>query len=129
MLRIDNIKTEPGAGEEALRRSAAALLRVSAGEITALRVLRRSIDARDGVRFVWSAAVSLKNEAAALKRCKNKSRRRARAAPRGHWRGAGGTVLRAGAGKVRRETDSFGTRQACGGTQARRGGVLENRRA
>ena len=73
MLRIDNIKTQPGAGEDALRRSAAALLRVSAGEITAFHVLRRSVDARDGVQFVWSAAVSLKNEAAALKRCKNKN--------------------------------------------------------
>jgi len=73
MLRIDNIKTAPGADEATLCRKAAALLRVSEGEITALRVLRRSIDARDGVRFVWSAAVSLKNEAAVLKRCKNKA--------------------------------------------------------
>ena len=73
MLRIDNIKTAPGADEALLRRKAAALLRVSEGEITALRVLRRSVDARDGVQFVWSAAVSLKNESAALKRCKNKN--------------------------------------------------------
>jgi len=73
MLRIDNIKTEPGADEATLRRRAAALLRVNESELTAFRVLRRSVDARDGVRFVWSVAVSLKNEAAVLKRCKNKA--------------------------------------------------------
>ena len=73
MLRIDNVKTEPGASVDALRRRAAALLRVDAGELTDFRILRRSVDARDGVRFVWSLAVSLKNEAAALKRCKNKN--------------------------------------------------------
>ena len=72
MLKIDNIKTGPGAGADELRKKAAALLRVGADEITALRVLRRSIDAREGVRFVWSAAVSLKNEAAALRRCRSR---------------------------------------------------------
>ena len=73
MLKIDNIKTEPGADEAALRKKAAAALRVRADEITALRVLRRSVDAREGVSFVWSVAVSLKNEAAALRRCRSKA--------------------------------------------------------
>ena len=73
MLRIDNLKTEPGASKEALRQKTAALLRVAPDELTDFRVLRRSVDARDGVQFVWSAAVSVKNEAAALKRCKNRN--------------------------------------------------------
>ena len=73
LLRIDNVKTEPGAPAEALRKRVAAVLRVGAGELTGFRILRRSVDARDGVRFVWSVAVSLKNEAALLKRCKNKN--------------------------------------------------------
>ncbi len=72
MLRIDNIKTEPGAGEDALRKRAAAVLRVRADELTDFRILRRSIDARGGVRFVWSVAVSVKNEPAVLNRCKNR---------------------------------------------------------
>ncbi len=73
MLRIDNIKTEPGADEAALRKRAAAILRVREDELTALRVLRRSVDARDGVFFVWSLGVSLRSEAAALRRCKGKN--------------------------------------------------------
>ena len=73
LLRVDNVKTEPGASEDALRRRVAAALRVNAGEFADFRILRRSVDARDGVCFVWSVAVSLKNEAAALKRCKNKN--------------------------------------------------------
>ena len=73
MLRIDNIKTEPGAAADALRRKAAALLRVNERELTDFRILRRSVDARDGVQLVWSVAVGMKNEAAALKRCKSRN--------------------------------------------------------
>ena len=73
MLRIDNIKTEPGASKDALRKRAAAILRVNEGELDDFRVLRRSIDARDGVCFVWSVAASVKNETAALKRCKSRN--------------------------------------------------------
>ena len=73
MLRIDNVKTEPGAGLDALRGHAADALRVREDELSELRVLRRSVDARDGVRFVWSLAAGVKNEAAVLKRCKNKN--------------------------------------------------------
>ncbi len=73
MLRIDNIKTQPGVTVDALRRKAAALLRVSEDELTEFRALRRSVDARDGVQLVWSLAVSLRNEAAVLKRCKGKN--------------------------------------------------------
>ena len=36
-------------------------------------LLRRSIDAREGVRLVCSAAVEVRNEAGVLKRCKNKN--------------------------------------------------------
>ena len=73
MLRIDNIKTQPGAPRETLRQKAAALLRVRADEFTDFRVLRRSIDAREGVQLVWSVAVALPNEAAALKRCRGRN--------------------------------------------------------
>ena len=72
MLKIDNIKTAPGATVDELRERAANILRVGAAELTAFRVLRRSIDAREGVRLVWSAAVSLPNEAAALRRCRDR---------------------------------------------------------
>ncbi len=73
MLRIDNVKTEPGAGEEALRTLASRALRVEKSAIEELRVLRRSVDARDGVRFVWSLAAEVRNESAVLRRCKSKN--------------------------------------------------------
>ena len=83
MLRIDNIKTKPGASADAfLRAYVCKILRVNDGELTEFRVLRRSIDARDGVRFVWSAAVALRNETAALKRCRD--RRVSRYEPAGY---------------------------------------------
>ena len=69
MLRIDNVKTEPGASVEELRVLAANALRVRADAVEELRVLRRSVDARDGVYFVWSLAVSVRgNEADVLRR-------------------------------------------------------------
>ena len=72
MLRVDAIKTAPGASQEVLRQKAAAVLRVSPDAISALRVLRRSIDAREGVLFVWSVAVAVKNEASILRRARSR---------------------------------------------------------
>ena len=68
MLRIDNVKTEPGASQETLRALAAAALRVAPDAVRELRVLRRSVDARGGVAFVWSLAVTVRNEADVLRR-------------------------------------------------------------
>ncbi|MBO4913894.1 MAG: hypothetical protein J5449_01695, partial [Oscillospiraceae bacterium] len=74
MLRIDNLKTAPGADEAALRRLASAALRVPEGELHDFRVLRRSIDARgDEPRLVWSVAAAVKNESAVLKRCRSRN--------------------------------------------------------
>ena len=73
MLRIDNLKLPVGASEEELRAACAHALRVSAEELVSVRLLRRSIDAREGVRLVCSAAVEVRNEAAVLKRCRNKN--------------------------------------------------------
>ncbi|MDO4812402.1 MAG: FAD-dependent oxidoreductase [Eubacteriales bacterium] len=73
MLRIDSLKLPVGADEAALRRAAAELLRVSEDKIKSCRLLRRSIDARDGVHLVCSAAISVENEAAALKACRSKT--------------------------------------------------------
>ena len=72
MLRVDAIKTAPDATRETLRKKAAAVLRVEERAITALRVLRRSIDAREGVYFVWSVAVAVGNEAAVLRRVRSR---------------------------------------------------------
>ena len=73
MLRIDNLTLPIGSDEEALRAACARALRVNAAEISSVQLLRRSIDARDGVKLVCSAAVEVKNEAAVFKRCRNKN--------------------------------------------------------
>ena len=73
MLRIDNLKLPVGAKEDKLRAACAHALHVSAAEISSVQLLRRSIDAREGVKLVCSCAVEVKNETAALKRCKNKN--------------------------------------------------------
>ena len=73
MLRIDNLTLPIGSDEEALRAACARALRVRADVLTSVTLLRRSIDARDGVKLVCSAAVEVKNEAAVLKRCRNKN--------------------------------------------------------
>ena len=73
MLRIDNLKLPVGASEEELCAACAHALRVSAEALMSASLLRRSIDAREGVRLVCSAAVEVRNEAGVLKRCKNKN--------------------------------------------------------
>ena len=73
MLRIDNLTLPIGSGEEALRAACARALRVRADALTSASLLRRSIDAREGVKLVCSCAVEVKNESGVLKRCKNKN--------------------------------------------------------
>ena len=73
MLRIDNLKLPVGAGEQDLRAAAAHALRADASALVSVRLLRRSVDAREGVKLVCSCAAEVKNETAVLKRCKNKN--------------------------------------------------------
>ena len=73
MLQIERIKLELDESEDLLRKKAAAALRVPEAEVLDLQVLRKAIDARDGVRFVYTLRASVKNEKNVLKRCKNRS--------------------------------------------------------
>lgn len=72
MLQIEHIKLELDEDEDLLLQKAAAALRLPETEITELRVLRKSVDAREGVRFVYTLRFSLKNEGQFLKKCRNK---------------------------------------------------------
>ena len=72
MLQIERVKLELDEDEGLLRRKAAAALRAPEADIGELRILRKAIDARDGVRFVYTLRVSVKNEKNILKRCKNR---------------------------------------------------------
>ena len=73
MLQIERIKLELDESEGLLRKKAALALRVPEAEVLDLQILRKAIDARDGVRFVYTLRASVKNEKNVLKRCKNRS--------------------------------------------------------
>ena len=72
MLKIENIKLPPGADMAALTAETARILKIREKEVTHLRVLRRSIDARDGVYMVYTVETAVKDEPTVLKRCHNK---------------------------------------------------------
>ena len=73
MLQIERIKLELDEDERALRRKASAVLRVAEMEISELQIIRKAVDARDGVRFVYTLRVSVKNEKNVLKYCRNRT--------------------------------------------------------
>ncbi len=72
MLRIDQLHLTVEQNETELRRKAAKVLRVAPDRITSLQLLRRAIDARDGLRFVCTVAVTVKDESAVLRRCRDR---------------------------------------------------------
>ena len=54
MLRIENLKLSPGGGLPALRAEVLHILRIQENALLSLHILRRSIDAREGVRMVYT---------------------------------------------------------------------------
>ena len=70
MLKLENIKLTPDAPIKALWKEASRLLRIRQEELLELHILRRSIDAREGVFIVYTVCVRVKDEEAALKRCR-----------------------------------------------------------
>ena len=57
MLKIEGLKLAPGESEALLYERAAAALRVKA-PLHTLHILRRSIDARDGVTFIYTVSAA-----------------------------------------------------------------------
>ena len=84
MLRIENLKLPPGSGDAALRAQILKVLRLPEERLLALRILRRSIDAREGVHWVYTVEAETANEDAVLRRCRDK--RVSRAEPRPAYR-------------------------------------------
>ena len=72
MLKIENIKLPPGSDMAALSAEAARILKVREKDFSSLRVLRRSVDAREEVSLVYTVEAAVKDEAAVLKRCRSK---------------------------------------------------------
>ena len=67
MLRIDQIRLLPDEPEAQLPRRCARILRVPAEAIRACTVLRRAIDAREGLTFVYTLAVDVARKEGAVK--------------------------------------------------------------
>ena len=72
MLRIDQIRLLPGDSETLLPGKCARILRLPAEDIVSCTVLRRAIDAREGLTLVYTAAVEVKREDTVLRRCRDK---------------------------------------------------------
>ena len=72
MLRIDQLRLLPDQPESDLTAKCARLLRTDPSSLRDLTVLRRAIDAREGLTFVYTVAVSAPQEAALLRRCRDK---------------------------------------------------------
>ena len=72
MLQIERIKLTLEESEALLRHKAAAVLHISPNDIQNLTILRRAVDARDGVQLVYTLRVSVKNEKETLRRCRSK---------------------------------------------------------
>ena len=68
MLQIENIKLELDEDEALLRKKAASVLRLPETDILELTVLRKAVDAREGVRFVYTLRAAVRNEKTVLKR-------------------------------------------------------------
>ncbi len=73
MLQIERIRLNLEEDEALLRRKAAAALRISPSNIQTLTILRRAVDARDGVQFVYTLRVTVKNEKEVLRRCRSRA--------------------------------------------------------
>lgn len=72
MLKVESIKLPPGGDMGALSAEVARILKIREKDLLSLRVLRRSVDARDGVSIVYTVEASVKEEASVLKRCHKK---------------------------------------------------------
>ena len=72
MLKIENLKVKPGAGMAALVAEAARILKIKEKDFTSLKVLRRSIDAREDVMMVYTVEAAVKDEPTVIKRCHSK---------------------------------------------------------
>ena len=73
MLKLEQVKLEPGQPEELLVGKAAHMLRIPTEDILDLSVLRRAVDARQPLRLVYTLAVQVRGEKAVLRRCRDKS--------------------------------------------------------
>ena len=74
MIVIPNLKLAPGADEAALKALAAKALKIPAGDITGLRIRKKSLDARrkDDIHYVYTVGVTVRgDEQQLVRRCRS----------------------------------------------------------
>ena len=74
MIVIPNLKLAPGADEAALKALAAKALKIPAGDITDLRIRKKSLDARrkDDIHYVYTVGVTVRgDEQRLVRRCRS----------------------------------------------------------
>ncbi len=81
MLRVNQVKVNPGHSEADLKRSAANILRIPEGNIGSLKIIRQSIDARKKPRisYSYSVDVTVKEEEKILRRFRGRENQVCRA--------------------------------------------------
>ncbi len=72
LLKLDNIKLSPSQGMADLTAECARILKIKEKDFRSLKILRRSIDAREEVRLVYTVEALVKDEPTVLKRCHSK---------------------------------------------------------
>ena len=73
MIAISNLKLAPDADEAALKALAAGALNIPAGDITGLRIRKKSLDARkkDDIHYVYTVGVTVRgDERRLVRRCR-----------------------------------------------------------
>ena len=74
MIVIPNLKLAPGADEAALKALAAKALKIPAGDVTGLRIRKKSLDARrkDDIHYVYTVGVTVRgDEQRLVRRCRS----------------------------------------------------------
>ena len=74
MISIPNLKLAPGADEAALKALTAKALKIPAGDITGLRIRKKSLDARrkDDIHYVYTVGVTVRgDEQRLVRRCRS----------------------------------------------------------
>ena len=73
MIRIQQIKIEPGQGKEELKAAIGKAIRARDGEIIRYQILRKSVDARkkDDIKLVYTVDAEVVDESAVLRRVHN----------------------------------------------------------
>ncbi len=71
LIKLENLKLLPGSSRAVLENEVLRLLKIQRSDLKALLILRRSVDAREEVRMVYTVAAEVRGESAVLRRARS----------------------------------------------------------